>query len=137
MALQPLAETAVAVEQFVLRHDPDRPEDRVQQRRGVPLGEDQVVVDRLTRRVRPIVGAGSVVVIRWLPVLWRSSSVVSFRRQHACGGRFGFGQAAVLSQPEEQGEGGDDQHGDQADHNQFGCFGAGGCGCLPDGQAGR
>ena len=54
VALQPLAEAPVAGHQLVLRHDPGRLEHRVQQRRGVALGEDQVVVDRQPRLI-PVV----------------------------------------------------------------------------------
>ncbi len=49
--LQPGAEPPVAGHQLLIRHHPDRLVDRVQQRRGVALGEDQVVVARVARLV--------------------------------------------------------------------------------------
>jgi hypothetical protein len=54
VALKALAEAAVPVDELVFRDDADGPEHRVQQRGGVALGEDQVVVGR-QRRVVPVV----------------------------------------------------------------------------------
>jgi hypothetical protein len=54
MPFKPLPEATVAVEQFVFRDDPDGLEHRVEQRGRVPLGEDQVVVERRARIV-PVV----------------------------------------------------------------------------------
>ncbi len=54
MALEPGPEAAVAGHQLLVGDDPDRLEDRVQQGRGVPLGEDEVIVARLIR-VIPVV----------------------------------------------------------------------------------
>jgi hypothetical protein len=44
MAFEALTEAAVPVHYLVVRHHPDRFVYRIQQRRSVPLGEDQVVV---------------------------------------------------------------------------------------------
>ena len=44
VTLEPRAETPVAGHQLLVGDDPDRLEDRVEQRRGVPLGEDEVIV---------------------------------------------------------------------------------------------
>ena len=54
MPLQPRPEPPVPGHQLLIRDDPDRLEDRVQQGRGVSLGEDEVVVGRVTRVV-PVV----------------------------------------------------------------------------------
>lgn len=54
VALQACAEAAVAGQQLLLADDPGGAEHRVQQGRGVPLGEDQVVVARIVR-VLPVV----------------------------------------------------------------------------------
>ena len=51
MTFQPRAEPPVAGHQLLVGDDPDRLVDRVEQRRGVPLGEDQVVVARVIRVV--------------------------------------------------------------------------------------
>ena len=58
MALQPGAEPPVAGHQLVVGDHPDRLVHRVQQRRRVPLGEDQVVVGRVAR-ARPSRSAGA------------------------------------------------------------------------------
>ena len=52
--LQPGAEPPVPGHQLFIRDHPDRLVNRVQQGRGVPLGEDQVVVARIARFV-PVV----------------------------------------------------------------------------------
>jgi len=51
MALQPLAEAPVAVQQLVFGDDSHGLEHRVQQRGRVALGEDQVIVDRQARLI--------------------------------------------------------------------------------------
>ena len=54
VAFQPGAEPPVPGHQLLVGDHPDRLVDRVQQGRGVPLGEDQMVVGRVTRVV-PVV----------------------------------------------------------------------------------
>src|SRR5580693_4043468 len=51
MTFQAGAEAAVAGHQLLVGHDTDRLENRVQQGRGMALGEDEVVVARLIRVV--------------------------------------------------------------------------------------
>ncbi len=51
MTLQPGSETAVAGHELIVRDDPDSLIDRVEQRRRMTLGEDQVIVGRAGRLV--------------------------------------------------------------------------------------
>jgi hypothetical protein len=54
MALQPAAELPVGIDEFVLADYPDRPVHRIQQRRGMALGKNQVVIGR-QRRLVPVI----------------------------------------------------------------------------------
>ena len=76
MALQPGAEPPVPGHQLLVGDDPGRLEHRVQQRRRVPLGEDQVVVGR---------------VVRLLPVV---PEVPGHQHRHQVGGRHARGRVA-------------------------------------------